>query len=202
MAYLRKRPRQARSQSTFDAIVEAAARILAEDGGRRLTTNRIAARAGVSVGSLYQYFPDRRAIVRALLERELARAEAMRPAAIDDPARHLAERVQAIVDWHFDVHAARPALAKALRGLVRDTLPKDEVRRLARLRIAHVTTTLRSLGVADADAGAAAFLVDTCLDALSDSATARGPAWLRSERFRWHVAALLRGYLEGVTAVP
>jgi AcrR family transcriptional regulator len=90
MTYLRKRPRQRRSQATFDAIIEASARILADDGVGQLTTNRIAVRAGVSVGSLYQYFPNRQAIVRALVERELARAEAVRPAVLDNPTRSLA----------------------------------------------------------------------------------------------------------------
>jgi AcrR family transcriptional regulator len=123
VTYLRKRPRQTRSQATFDAIVEAAARILVESGAGRLTTNRVAARAGVSVGSLYQYFPNRQAILRALVERELARAEALRPAALDDPTRPAAERVRAAVDWHFDVHVANPGPARALRALVREVLP-------------------------------------------------------------------------------
>jgi AcrR family transcriptional regulator len=198
MAYLRKRPRQARAQATFDAIVEAAARILAEDGGLRLTTNRIAARAGVSVGSLYQYFPERRAIVRALLEREVLRAESLRPPAIDDQTRPLAERVRLVVDWHFDVHAAHPALAKALRKIARDAVPNEEVRRFARLRTSRVAGTLASLGVPTADVATAATVVDTCLDALTDAATARNPAWLRSQVFRRHVVALIRSYLESV----
>src|SRR5690606_3069037 len=95
--YLRKRPRQARARTTFGAIVEAAARILADEGPGALTTNRIALRAGVSIGSLYQYFPDRKAIVRALFERELARAEALRPATLDDPTRPAEERLRAAV---------------------------------------------------------------------------------------------------------
>ncbi|MEO8602135.1 MAG: helix-turn-helix domain-containing protein, partial [bacterium] len=117
MAYLRKRPRQARAHATFAVIVEAAARILVEAGARGMTTNAIAARAGVSIGSLYQYFPNRQAIVRALLERELARAEAARPAALDDATRAPLERLRAAVDWHFDVHAEHPALSQALNRL-------------------------------------------------------------------------------------
>jgi AcrR family transcriptional regulator len=183
-----------RSQATFDAVVEATARILSEDGPEHLKTNRIAERAGVSVGSLYQYFPHRQAIVRALVERELARAEALRPPLLDDPTRPPAERIRAAVDWHFDVHAARPALAKALRGLVLQVLPSDEARRLAQHRSDRIARMIASLGV-DVDADAAAFIVDTCLDALSDAATARKPAWLRSDRFRAEVAALITGYL-------
>jgi AcrR family transcriptional regulator len=58
----RKQPTQDRSTATVEAIVEAAIRILRTDGWTRLTTTRVAERAGVSVGSLYQYFPNREAI--------------------------------------------------------------------------------------------------------------------------------------------
>ena len=62
----RKTPRQARARATAEALVEAAARIMETEGRAALTTNRIAERAGASVGSLYQYFPNREAIVAAL----------------------------------------------------------------------------------------------------------------------------------------
>ena len=67
---MRKSPTQARAAQTVDAIVEAAIQILQSDGEERLTTNRIAERAGVSIGSLYQYFADKEAIVEAVAERE------------------------------------------------------------------------------------------------------------------------------------
>ncbi|WP_454277896.1 TetR/AcrR family transcriptional regulator [Sphingomonas sanguinis] len=63
----RKTARQGRSAATVDAIVEAAARILEAAGPSGYTTNAIAQRAGVSVGSLYQYFPNKDAITRALI---------------------------------------------------------------------------------------------------------------------------------------
>lgn len=72
----RKTARQGRSTATVDAIVEAAARILEAAGPSGYTTNAIAQRAGVSVGSLYQYFPNKDAITRALIRRELAILEA------------------------------------------------------------------------------------------------------------------------------
>ncbi|MBN3842912.1 TetR/AcrR family transcriptional regulator [Burkholderia sp. Ac-20349] len=68
----RKAPRQRRSVATVDAIVEAAARILERDGFDGYTTNAVAALAGVSIGSLYQYFPNRDALTAALVERESA----------------------------------------------------------------------------------------------------------------------------------
>ena len=67
---LRKRPRQARASVTVAAVVEAAARILEADGLSGFNTNRIAALAGVSIGSLYQYFPSKDAILAALVARE------------------------------------------------------------------------------------------------------------------------------------
>lgn len=65
----RKRPLQARSKETVEAILTAAARVLVKDGYEATTTNKIAARAGVSIGSLYQYFPSKESIVAALVHR-------------------------------------------------------------------------------------------------------------------------------------
>ncbi|HEY8616350.1 TetR/AcrR family transcriptional regulator [Phenylobacterium sp.] len=62
----RKRPRQARSQATFAAIVDACAQMLAHGRYEALTTNAISERAGVSIGTLYEYFPNRESIVAAL----------------------------------------------------------------------------------------------------------------------------------------
>src|SRR5580698_3835386 len=68
----RKTPRQKRSVATVGAILDAAARILEKQGFDAYSTNAVAARAGVSIGSLYQYFPGKDAITRALIERECA----------------------------------------------------------------------------------------------------------------------------------
>jgi AcrR family transcriptional regulator len=69
----RRRPRQARAQATVDAIIQATARVLVEDGYDRASTNRIAQAAGVSIGSLYQYFPSKEALVAALVEAHVDR---------------------------------------------------------------------------------------------------------------------------------
>src|SRR5689334_20025487 len=68
----RKAPHQERSRATVDAILAATARILVKDGYDRASTNKIAAAAGVSVGSLYQYFPSKEALVAALIEKHSA----------------------------------------------------------------------------------------------------------------------------------
>ena len=71
----RRNPKQARARATVDAILEAAFQILEADGLAKLTTSRIAERAGVSIGTLYQYFPDREAILAAMGQRQ---SDAMR----------------------------------------------------------------------------------------------------------------------------
>ncbi len=70
----RKSPRRRNSQQTVDAILDAAALLLEAGNIDALTTNKIAARAGVSIGSLYQYFPNREAIIRELAARQWTRA--------------------------------------------------------------------------------------------------------------------------------
>jgi AcrR family transcriptional regulator len=62
---------QARSAVTVDAILSATIQVLLAEGQERLTTTRVAYRAGVSVGTLYQYFPNKKALLRAVLERHL-----------------------------------------------------------------------------------------------------------------------------------
>lgn len=74
--FTRKRPAQRRAQRTMDDILEAAAQLLDEVSFERLTTNRVAERAGYSIGTLYHYFPDKGSLVRALALREIALAEA------------------------------------------------------------------------------------------------------------------------------
>lgn len=69
----RRQPRQERSQFTLEAIFQAVAQIVATQGEQGLTTNRIAEMAGVSVGSLYQYFPSKDAILQAMLDRHCER---------------------------------------------------------------------------------------------------------------------------------
>jgi AcrR family transcriptional regulator len=69
----RKIPRQARSLATVEVILDAAALLLVDEGYEQATTNRIAERAGVSIGSLYQYFPNRESVVAAVAHRLKAR---------------------------------------------------------------------------------------------------------------------------------
>jgi len=197
LRYLRKSPRQKRAAATFEAIVEAAAHILREKGARGLTTNAIAARAGASIGSLYQYFPDKQAIVRALVEREFRRAEDARPTLIDGNGAKGAI-VRAIVDWHFDIRGRDPKLALNLAALVRAALPPEEQQKIMALRHMRVARTVGNLlgPLAPAERCAhAPFIIDVCINAIADEALKRDPARLQSSSFRAEVTALLEAYL-------
>lgn len=83
----RRQPMQARSMRSVEAILQAAAQVLVQHGEAGLTTNRVADRAGVSIGTLYQYFSDKQAIVAALVEAERARALAAIEAWLEEAAR-------------------------------------------------------------------------------------------------------------------
>ncbi len=72
----KKLPKQARSKASFGAVVDAAARLLREGGYEALTTNRIAEQAGVGIATLYEFFPNKEAVVAELTRRMMAKVEA------------------------------------------------------------------------------------------------------------------------------
>lgn len=129
----RKAPRQARSAETVGVIVEAAARILEEAGLGRFTTNAVAERAGVSIGSLYQYFPGKEALIGAVIVRETSRLVADWDAALTAPTGR--EALDGLIAAAVSHQLRRPALARLL-DLEEARLPFDpETRRvLDRLR--------------------------------------------------------------------
>lgn len=108
----RKRAVQARSAFTVDTILEGAARILEVAGTAGYTTNAIAERAGVSVGSLYQYFPNKDAITLALIERELRLVVAEVTAAAEHPDWREGLRAMATAAVRHQLR--RPVLARLL----------------------------------------------------------------------------------------
>lgn len=131
----RKIPRQGRSLETVRAIVEAAARILEQEGLGAFTTNAVAERAGVSIGSLYQYFPDKEALIGALIVREtsllIADCEAGKISASGRDA------LKGLIAAAVNHQLRRPALARLL-DLEEARLPFDEDTQL-------VTRRLRSI---------------------------------------------------------
>jgi AcrR family transcriptional regulator len=110
----RKAPNQQRSRDTVEAILRATARILVEEGYEGTTTNRVAEVAGVSVGSLYQYFPGKESLVAALIDRhmdEVAATLSPGPEVLTLPLERLA---RLLVEALLRAHAVDPKLHKVL----------------------------------------------------------------------------------------
>jgi len=111
----RKTPVQSRSGATVEAIHEAAIQVLLSDGLARLTTTRVAERAGVSVGTLYQYFPNKEALLFAILLRHFeAVAEALERIDTSSTGQPLENLADSIADAYVSVKVARPDATMAL----------------------------------------------------------------------------------------
>jgi AcrR family transcriptional regulator len=110
---MRKQPRQARSKATVDAVIEAAARILSEQGWAGFTTNKVADAAGVSIGSYYQYFPDKHSLIEAIRARHLEDCRMVMKNVIAQ-ACPLALFVENLVDAIIAIHSINPGLHRVL----------------------------------------------------------------------------------------
>jgi len=107
----RKSASQKRSRVTVETLLDATARVLTREGYDRASTNRIAARAGVSVGSLYQYFPNKEALVAALVARHNREMlQLLRDALREMGSRDLATVMRELVRAMVDAHLVDPAL--------------------------------------------------------------------------------------------
>jgi len=111
----RKQASQERSRATVDALIEATARILVREGFDKASTNRIAEAAGVSIGSLYQYYPSKEALVAAVIERHNRDLMQIVRAALAEVARlPFDQAVRRIVAAAVDAHRLDPRLHRVL----------------------------------------------------------------------------------------
>jgi len=111
----RKKPRQARSATTVEAIFEATIQVLLKEGIHRLTTTRVAERAGVSVGTMYQYFPHKQALLYALNERYLdLLAERVEKTCRQHHGATTAVMVEALVTAYWEAKTERSEVTRAL----------------------------------------------------------------------------------------
>lgn len=128
----RKQPLQARSAGLVATILEAAVQVLAQEGAARFTTARVAERAGVSIGSLYQYFPNKAAILFRLQSDEWRQTTAMLRSILEDRATPPPDRLRRLVHAFIRSECAEAAMRVALNDaapLYRDAPEADEIRR-------------------------------------------------------------------------
>jgi AcrR family transcriptional regulator len=194
----RKKPRQDRSKATVDTILEATTRILVKHGFDRLTTNAVAEAAGVSIGSLYQYFPNKEALVAGLIERHV---EEMNRAVLSELTRvaqlPMVEAIRAVIELTISAHAVEPELHRVLTEQV------PRVGRLAKLRDADqlchrmvagiLAARQKELAIADPDL--AAFLCVSTIEAIAHRAALFDPERLRDPRLVDEATLLVARYL-------
>jgi len=187
----RKQPQQARSADLVAAILDAAVQVLAKEGAQRFTTARVAEKAGVSVGSLYQYFPNKAAILFRLQSDEWRQTTDMLRGILEDAGRSPPERLRTLVHafirsecdeatvrvalddaapLYRDAPEAREAKASGVRtveSFMREALPKasDAKRALAGELI---TTTLSAVGKQFSESPRTSAEIDAYAGAMAD----------------------------------
>lgn len=111
----RKTPQQERSAQMREAILEAATRVLQKQGAAGFTTNKVAEKAGVSIGSLYQYYPNKEALLFHLHEREVQTTWRNMEAILDDTDLTPRQRIFRAVDYFFQTEAEEAELRTSLK---------------------------------------------------------------------------------------
>lgn len=196
----RKQPKQARSRATVDAILEATARVLVEDGYDALSTNRVAKVAGVSIGSLYQYFPNKEALVHAIVEEHTSEMMGLLRDAVTDLAdAPLDEAVRSYVRATIEAHTVDPELHRALIL---------QVMHIGAELISHINATARQLvegylalhldELAITDVKAAAYVLVHAVEAINH-AQVLDPDPPETEALIEEVSQLVLRYLRGGT---
>jgi AcrR family transcriptional regulator len=198
----RRAPIQQRSQATVDALIEACARVLVADGWAKLSTNRVAKVAGVSVGTLYQYYGDKEELVEALVHRiaderiamfgsQLGELAATTGLSLEEGLRHLLRATVGAMRVRGDL--ARRLLLEAPRGGRLD---------LERAWVSRVTEFVRTAMyrrrevVRGGNPELMAHVVVTACFAVLQDAQAHRPDWVHGDELVDELAVLAARYLE------
>lgn len=196
----RKSALQERSRVTVHAILEAAARILVREGFDRASTNRIAEVAGVSVGSLYQYFPGKEAIVAALIERHNREVmQAVQGELAEASSLPLQLGVRKLVGVAVTAHRINPKLHRVLTEQIPRVGRLENVETFNRqnyvLFAAYLERHRGAIRVADLEL--AAFICVTSIEALTHTAVLHRKILsdVESESLIEETTRLLVGYL-------
>jgi AcrR family transcriptional regulator len=170
---------------TVDALIEATARILIKEGYDRASTNKIATKAGVSIGSLYQYFPSKEALVAAVIERHARElSQVVSNALLKVGGRPIEIGVHDLVAAAIDAHRVNPKLHRVLAEEVPRAGRLENVEALERYGREFFRDYLEAhrseINVADLDL--AAFILVTTVEALTHSAVLHRPDILADEK--------------------
>lgn len=192
----RKQPLQDRSRATTEAVLEATLQVLVREGYRRLTTTRVAERAGVSVGTLYQYFPDKRSLVMALKQRYFdlmlgAIAEARREN-VDAPPQTL---IRAALAALVDVKRENIALSIALREPLAEPESNGILDELSGRFIELVCAMLAPAYPHRGDLPQRAAFLVAMVDGVLGHAVAAAPEWLHETWFLDDLNRIATDYL-------
>jgi AcrR family transcriptional regulator len=191
-------PRRTAGRNIVDAILQSAVDVLSRDGFQRLTTNRIARFAGVSIGSVYQYFPDKHAIIAAIgRELEQKALRLFRTAIAESSARPIADVSREIVAGLSHESFGKQAVRRAILKQV----PRAWLEEASQRVDAAVTAELAKLLTSRTDVRAGdpelmAFVVVHAVEAVLEAAVLRRPELLTDEAFVNEVTALSVNYLQ------
>lgn len=170
----RKAPQQVRSNALVAAALEAAIQVLESEGAQRFTMARVADRAGVSVGSLYQYFPNKASILFRLQADEWRRTSTLLRNILEDQATAPAERVRGLVHAFIRSECEEATIRIALNDaapLYRDA-PEAADAHAESAHIVHAFLLESAPGASDAQRALAGDLIKTTLSAVGSSFSA------------------------------
>ncbi|GLQ95600.1 TetR/AcrR family transcriptional regulator [Dyella mobilis] len=198
----RKYATQERSRATVDALVAATARILVKEGYDKASTNRIAETAGVSIGSLYQYFPSKEALVAAVVERHNEDIMEVVHAVLQETASlPIGLAVRQLVTAAIEAHRVDPKLHRVLAEQIPRTGKLETIdthgRQIHALFLAYLQAHKHELRVPDVSL--AAFVCVTSIEALTHNAVLHHPEMLTDKATKTLIdeaSRLVIGYLQ------
>jgi AcrR family transcriptional regulator len=198
----RKTPLQARSTVTVEAISEATIQVLLSHGADRLTTTRVAQRAGVSVGTLYQYYPNKQSLLFAVLENHLTNVMATVEAACESAChKPLAEMIREMVEAFVDAKMDRADISVALYQVAADVGGPALIKRINQRSRKTVEAMLET--ASDIKSPPDKFAIDIMLSAMAGamrSLLEAGPSPARVRKAREQLVLLCQSYMMAATA--
>jgi AcrR family transcriptional regulator len=194
---VRRQPQQRRAIETMNAVLDAVVRILKREGSAAVTTNHVAEVAGISIGSLYQYFPDKHAIFAALHKRHIDEVDRLvGKSLVEHAGSSLDTLMRALIEAMIDAHTRDPELYELLATEVphRADGTRDFAVRLHGAFLLAIASRARGT-MKRRDLDKAAFIVAHMVESLSHGAVLRRPPRLSLEEARDEAVRAVLAYL-------